>query len=517
MLSVTISGPSQSKQFEHPHGPLEFGRGPQREVRRVTLEDPYASRDHIRVEELPSGRVRIENLSTSKAVPLGEGPALATGTSCVFSLPVRLTIGRTLVTLGRDDPGPDPEAASLLTISAPVRGGLSVRDARPLESLGEVPPPEMLAQWLERVIALQHSAAGGPEFHGHAARALVELVGLDVGMVLLCQDGTWSVAAAHAVDDKCDLRYSRTLIAKIVADRRTFYQDPGLIGDHAMSLRGIDAVVASPVFGVRDEVAGALYGSRRFRGRGPVAIRPLQAQVVQLLAAAVGANQARTTAIRTRVQFEQFFSPELVHELERNPTLLEGRSQEVTILASDLRGFTRLSERLGAETTCRVVRDMMERLSERIVEQGGAIVDYAGDGILAMWNAPVAQEDHAVRACRAALAMQSELPGLNARWQSVVGDPLRLGIGLNTGPALVGNTGSSRKLKYGPHGHTVNLASRVQDATKKLGVPVLVSPATQERVAGTFLTQLAGTVELAGVQAPVTLHQLLGEGKATAH
>ena len=113
-------------------------------------------------------------------------------------------------------------------------------------------------------------------------------------------------------------------------------------------------------------------------------------------------------ATKTRVQFEQFFSAELVRELERDPTLLEGRSQEVTVLVSDLRGFTSLSERLGPETTCRVVRDIMEHLSERIMSHGGVIVDYAGDGILAMWNAPVPQEDHVPRACQAALAMVRE-------------------------------------------------------------------------------------------------------------
>ena len=135
--------------------------------------------------------------------------------------------------------------------------------------------------------------------------------------------------------------------------------------------------------------------------------------MVQLLAAAVGAFLARAAVAKTRAQFEQFFSPELVRELERHPDLLEGRDQEVTILVSDLRGFTTIVERTDARTTCQLVRDLMERLTERIAEQGGVIVDYAGDGILAMWNAPVPQPDHPVSACRAALAMLGELPALN--------------------------------------------------------------------------------------------------------
>jgi adenylate cyclase len=300
----------------------------------------------------------------------------------------------------------------------------------------------------------------------------------------------------------------------VVEERRTFFQDLDNVKIQSQSLANVEAVVVSPIFGLTDDIVGVIYGSRSTGGLGHGKIRPLEAQVVQLVAATVGDNLARAVATKTRVQFEQFFSAELVRELERDPTLLEGRSQEVTVLVSDLRGFTSLSERLGPETTCRVVRDIMEHLSERIMSHGGVIVDYAGDGILAMWNAPVPQEDHVSRACRAALAMVRELPGLNAQWTETVGTPLAMGVGLNTGTAQVGNTGSSRKLKYGPHGLTVNLASRVQDATKKVGVPVLISSAVQERLPAGFTTHAVGAVQLAGIKDPVTLYELQ-DGPAT--
>ncbi|MCI0459146.1 MAG: adenylate/guanylate cyclase domain-containing protein [Gemmataceae bacterium] len=512
MITVTVTGPQQNLHLQHESGALEFGRGAQRQLPRVLLEDPYASRDHLRVEELPDGRVRLENLSGSKAIVLNDGPTLPTGATQILRLPLRLTVGRTTVALSRDLAAAEVECASLLTVCAPAHASFTTQDTSTLEALGESPAPEVVAQWLERVIHLQRCGAGAPDFHTQAARSLVELVGLDVGLVLQRKDDGWQTLAGHATDDRANLHYSRTVLERVVTERRTFYQDPGVLADQTMSLRGLDAVVASPVFGLQDEVAGALYGARLFRGRELVAIRPLQAQLVQLLAAAVGSNAARTTALRTRVQFEQFFSSALVRELERDPALLEGRTQEVTILVSDLRGFTRMSERLGAQITCQLVRDMMERMSERIVEQAGVIVDYAGDGILSMWNAPVPQGDHAHRACRAALTMQGEMAGLNARWTSVVGNALVLGVGLNTGPALVGNTGSSRKFKYGPHGHTVNLASRVQDATKRVGVPVLISEATRQKVAGAFVTRNVGPVDMAGVSGSVVLHELQGSG-----
>jgi adenylate cyclase len=210
------------------------------------------------------------------------------------------------------------------------------------------------------------------------------------------------------------------------------------------------------------------------------------------------------------VQFEQFFSSDLARELERDPGLLEGRVEEITVLVSDLRGFTELSQRLGADQTCRMLRDMMECLSDRIVEGGGAIVDYAGDGILAMWNAPVKQPQHEAMACQTALEMLGELPALNARWADVAGGRLALGIGINTGTAQVGNTGSRRRFKYGPHGHAVNLASRIQDATKRLGVPLLVSRRTREALSAPFAARRVGQVRLPGVAEPETLFELRG-------
>jgi adenylate cyclase len=339
----------------------------------------------------------------------------------------------------------------------------------------------------------------------------VELVDLELGMVILRRNNKWEIAGYHAISDTVNSRYSRTLLNHVVEERRTFYQDADSRKIEANSLANVEAVVVSPIYGLNDEVTGVLYGSRTWGGLGRGKIRPLEAQVVQLLAANVGDNIARTLATKTRVQFEQFFSPELVRELERDPKLLEGRNQEVTILCSDLRGFTAMSERLGPETTCRVIRDIMEKLTDQIVKHGGVIIDYAGDGILAMWNAPVPQEDHVTRACRAGLAMLEELPAINAKWQETVGGPLAIGVGINTGMAQVGNTGSSRKLKYGPHGMTVNLASRVQDATKKVGTSFLISHSVRQKLPELFTVRKVGSVELKGISEPVPLYELMND------
>src|SRR5207248_3044278 len=105
-------------------------------------------------------------------------------------------------------------------------------------------------------------------------------------------------------------------------------------------------------------------------------------------------------------------------------------------------------------------------LCEIVLDHEGVVVDQIGDELMVMWGAPEVQPNHAVLACRAALAMFECLPSLNERWLSIIGEPIKLGIGINSGIAQVGNVGSKIKFKYGALGNTVNLASRVQGATK---------------------------------------------------
>ena len=141
----------------------------------------------------------------------------------------------------------------------------------------------------------------------------------------------------------------------------------------------------------------------------------------------------------------------------------------------------------------------MQHLTARIMESSGVVVDYIGDGLLAMWNAPLEQPDHAALACRAALAMRDGLPELNRRWEGRLGKPIGLGIGINSGAALVGNTGSHQKFKYGPLGHTVNLASRVEGATKHLGVSLLLTGSTRNSLGSSFATRRLCRARVVGI------------------
>lgn len=512
MLQISIANKSGRRGVEHPQGPLEIGRGPRREAPRLTIDDPRLSNDQLRVEEAEEGHIRLENLSRRFAVQVVGGPPLGPGEARVVGLPARLSAGETLIEIER--PAEDVDRATLRAIERPLQVS-TAPTITPLAGLGDAPDAERLARWFEALVAVQRSAASSPGFYAETARAVVELIGLDWGLVLLRRGDDWESVARHGVNPVPGAEFSRTVVRCTCDERQTFYQ---VLSDSAVtrSQIGGSAVVAAPVLGGDGQaVLDVIYGVRAPRpGGSVVAIRPLDAQLVQVLAAAVGAGLARLESedreARRLRQFMDFFSPELARELDRNPALLDGEQREVTVLFSDIRGFSRISERLSPEQTCELVRDVLDCLTRRIREHGGVVVDYIGDAVMAVWNAPADQPDHAARACRAALAMAVEVPALNDRWRDRIDGPLKLGIGLNTGPALVGNTGSRTRFKYGPLGHTVNLASRVEGATKQLGVPLLITGSTHAALGPDhgFATRRLCRATVVGIEEPVDFYEL---------
>jgi adenylate cyclase len=490
-----------------------FGRGRARDAPRLVVEDPYLSNNQLTVEEAGGGKVRLENLSQRVAIVLADGAALGPGDVNVVDLPTRLSVGTTLIEIETGPEDEDLDRATLRTIEQPVRAAAG-RPVVPISRLGEAPDAEQVARWFETLIAVQRSAASSPGFYAETARAVVELIGLDCGLVLLRSGDDWKVAARHQVGPEAGTWFSRTIVNHACDQGRTFYKVLPAVTPTRSQVGG-STVVAAPILGGEERRAlGVVYGSREPRpDGGDVSIRPIEAQLVQVLAAAVAAGLSRLEsedlAARRQRQFMDFFSPELARELDRNPRLLDGERREVTVLFSDIRGFSRASERLGPEDTCALVRDVMERLTRRIREHQGVVVDYIGDAVLALWNAPADQLSHAALACQAALAMQEEVPGLNETWSDRVGGPLGLGIGLNTGPALVGNIGSRTRFKYGPLGHAVNLAGRVEGATKQVGVPILITGSTHDALGDHgFATRRLCKVAVVGIDGPVDLYEL---------
>ena len=511
MLQITVANDQQNEQFTHELGPIEFGRIEKEGVRRIVIRDRYVSRDQLQLLELPGGQLKLTNLGT--AFTLADETEVEKGDMLTRPAPIELTLGYTTLTIVCEITGDDD--SDLQTINRPVRPDIESESQNSLASLGESPSPAVLAHWFETLLTVQKSAIGSAAFYQETARAVVDLVGLDRGLVLLRDDADqWQVMESSIQGESAAASFSRSVLARVLAERRTWFQSP-TGSTRAASLMQVESVVASPIFDRNEKIIGVVYGSRDVRSQSrKQGIQPLEAQVVQLLASAVSSGLARvdkeTEAARMRVQFEQFSSPELVRELQQNPNLLEGNQRDISVLFSDIRGFSQMSQRLGPRRTYELVSDVMDSLTDQILLQNGVIIDYYGDGLAAMWNAPTDQSRHATLACQAALAMRKQLPSLNEKWGEVLESPLDVGIGIHSGPALVGNAGSRHRLKYGPRGHAVNLASRIESATKHVGLPILISTPTHSQLDLPFATRRVCSLYLVGIREPVEVHQLFG-------
>ena len=224
---------------------------------------------------------------------------------------------------------------------------------------------------------------------------------------------------------------------------------------------------------------------------------------------------------RVRDLFGRYVSPEYVARLadDFESVRLGGERVPVTLLFSDIRGFTSLSEQLPAETVIEMLNEYLEKMAEVVFRHGGTLDKFIGDAVMAFWGAPVPVEDHARRAVEASLDMLEELDRLNERWQST-GAPtqLRIGIGINTGEAIVGNIGSlTRKLDYTAIGDTVNLASRLEGLNKEYGTSIIISEATRARLAeGEYDTRPIDSVKVKGKEQAVEIYELRGRARKPA-
>jgi adenylate cyclase len=491
--------------------------GGERKMRGVVIsprEDQNISRWHAWIEPLSGNRVRVTNKSKAQSIGLLHDSTLFPEKSCELTLPVLLTLGSKTVRLQEVTREERPFESLAEATRAPGQGpDLSVSLAALSTAAATPVGIESLFRWFQGALDVLAAAAGGSDFFFKAARAAVDLVGLDTGWVLLCKNGRFqpqTVQTAAGVHLDPAWQPSRQVLDHVRQQKRTFWQVAAPDG----SLVGITAVVAAPILDREQRVIGALYGDRRPH-RGASGLRPItrvEALLVELLAVGIAAGLARVeqeqAALRATVQFEQFFTKELSLQLAAQPDLLQGRDAEVTLLFADVHGFSRISHHLGPTRTMEWIGDVLGALSESVLAHQGVVVDYIGDEVIAMWGAPAKQPGHANLACRAALDMLARLPGLNQRWQPVLGEPTSLGIGINTGTARVGNTGTQRKFKYGPLGDPVNLASRVQGATKYLKCNLLITQATQAALDPTLPTRRLCRVRMVNINDPVELYEL---------
>jgi len=201
-------------------------------------------------------------------------------------------------------------------------------------------------------------------------------------------------------------------------------------------------------------------------------------------------------------QFEHYLAPSMVAQLQKNPELLKlgGETREMTFMFSDIRGFTPISEKYKNNPAglTRLINRFLTRMTDIIIANGGTIDKFMGDCIMAFWNAPLDTPDHAKRAVDTAIKMQKELKLLNAELKKEKLPAINIGIGINTGTALVGNMGSEQRFDYSVIGDDVNLASRLESSSKDLKTTLVIGENTRKQCGKKVKFKSLGTIKVKG-------------------
>ncbi len=216
----------------------------------------------------------------------------------------------------------------------------------------------------------------------------------------------------------------------------------------------------------------------------------------------------------TKRAFQQYVSPEVVERIMQDPDALAfgGELRTLTVLFSDIRDFTTFTEKNDPQLVVQMLREYLTRMTEIVITEGGTLDKYIGDAVMAEFGAPIAHPDHALRGCRAALAMTAAVDELAAKWRAEGREPFRIGLGVNTGAMVVGNLGSEQLFDYTVIGDEVNLGARLESLNKEYETTthVIISEGTYEAARDGIEARPLGEVKVKGKTRPVVVYELCG-------
>ena len=295
-----------------------------------------------------------------------------------------------------------------------------------------------------------------------------------------------------------------------------------------MLLLGLVLIVVLPRFGAAvclplaaAGVAGAVGGAWWAFTRKGFLLDPVFPSVTVLVtyfsSSIVSYLKTESERRQVKTAFSRYMAPALVEQLAKHPERLKlgGETREMTFHFCDIRGFTTISEQFDPHGLTQFINRFLTPMTDIVLQHQGVIDKYMGDCIMAFWNAPLDDADHARHACQAALAMHSKLYDLNKQWEAeavAAGRkylPIHIGTGLNTGRCVVGNMGSDQRFDYSVLGDDVNLASRLEGQSKTYGVDVVIGPRTREQ-APEFATLELDLIKVKGKTVPVRIFALMG-------
>jgi adenylate cyclase len=532
MARFVITDPSaQTQIFEITNPTISVGRA---DTNDLVLRHPSVSRHHVRITVLPGDITLLNDLGSMNGTfvnnvqiqerGLKDQDRVAIG---MYELKYESTrAGNLHIQTGTGT------VTDVHDLVAADNIGTALRLAPPTVPVAAVPIEERVKVLEKENTLLKLLLAVGktlssvlmPDEIMHRVMELVfQMDNVERGFVMLRDEKKGFKPAVLLYKDekrKADARgvaLSTTVTDKLMNDRVPLLiydvgTDERFSSSESLRMSGIRSAMCAPLI-YKDRVFGIFYVDCLSK---PYAFSQEELGIFSVIAAeaAISFDNAHSheelaRRVVERQALERFLSSNIVEKILANPKEIHlgGENQTVTILFSDIRGFTRMSEHMEPHAVVELLNEYFSEMTDLIFESGGTLDKYLGDGIMAVYGAPLPKPDDALRATKTAIEMQRALVALNRDWENRGQQPLRMGVGVNTGPVTAGNIGSAKRMDYTVIGDAVNLASRL--CSNAAGGQILVSESTYSQLNGSVPAQRLDPIRVKGKETPVELHEVL--------
>jgi adenylate cyclase len=483
---VSFSG---DQSFELPHGrSLVVGRGVASDI---AIYDPTISRRHAELTVETDG-VQVKDLGSSNGTCIN-GSRVSAGR---LNPNDSITFGKVLFQLKElRPPGYVSGGGQAVALPSPVLGDTIVRQlmvsgvgptgitSRNRSSgfgqlrVAAASAEERQAKKLSLLLDISQKLSGEFDLDKllrNVVDMMFEVMDVDRVSILLRNESTGELVPSMSRSRLGDTGFQqvpRSIVDKVIQEKVAVVSDntrsDSRFKGHSIVTQSVRSAMCSPLMASGDRILGLLYVDS-VTAANSFSDEDLQFLVAFSGLAAIGirnsryAEQVRREAL-VRSNFERYFAPNIAAEIAQQDTIvpLGGDRRPITILFSDIRGFTSMAESMGPDAIAQLLTEYFSEMVEIIFEHGGTLDKFVGDAIMALWGAPIAHADDPDRALRAGMAMQRGVSRLNERWALAGRPEIGVGIGINYGEVFAGNIGSHRRLEYTVIGDAVNVANRL--------------------------------------------------------
>jgi len=527
---VITDSTEQTQIFEIRGSTLNIGRA---ESNDLVLNHPSVSRHHARLTVLPGDITLLIDLGSLNGIyvngqqvqefRLADQDRVGIG---MYELKYELAGDQPLhVEAGSEPLHEVQDLITSVTLQSALRVHVDAGVATPQavqERLRILEQENKLLKLLLGVGKTLASVLTPEEIMQRVMELVFQMENVERGFVMLLDEKKGFKAAVLLYkDERMKAEAKGVVLSKTIIDRVTTERVPLLIHDVAgderfsssesLRISGIRSAMCAPLI-YKDKVFGLFYVDCLTK---PWAFTKEELNIFAVVAAeaAISFDNARSheelsRRVIERQALERFLSSSIVERILANPDQvhLGGENQTATILFADIRGFTRMSEKMEPQEVVELLNEYFTEMTDLVFENGGTLDKYLGDGLMAVFGAPLTKEDDSLRAVKTAIEMQQALVKLNRDWEATGQHSLKMGLGINTGPVTAGNIGSSRRMDYTVIGDAVNVASRL--CANAAGGQILISESTHRVLGGSLPAKRLDPILVKGKETPVEVYEI---------